>query len=140
MPLQPSGVPSRGAIQAAIDEAVDNHADLNDPDGLHYDSGWVILPLGSGYTASGETPMIRRIGKQVQIRGRISGSVTNAMGNTVVATVPAGFVPSTLTMYALATNSSSISGRLWVSSAGGVTISVASTVSNFSVAQQYWLD
>lgn len=128
MPLQPSGVPSRSAIQNAIDEAVDVHASTTDTIGLHYDSGWVLLPLRAGFQANGETPMYRRIGSIIFMRGRVSRTSGNwTTSNTAVADLPAGFRPSTSNiLYATTIGSPGVGGRMFVTSAGVVNVNALS--------------
>lgn len=139
MPLQPPDVPSRSGIQAAINEAVDDHASTTDPASLHYDSGWVAIPLRSGFSASGETPSVRRVGKMVYLRGRIGGTVT-AGGTVVVGDIPAGFRPSVLSMFAVSGSDANAAGRFWVNTAGELNFSLTITKSNgVSCASSYLL-
>lgn len=139
MPLQPTDVPSRAGIQAAIDEAVDNHASTTDALGEHYDSGWLTLTLRGGFTGSaGEIPQIRRVGKIVSIRGRLTGTMN--VGTSTVADVPGGFAPSVLNMWARAENSATNNGRMWVGGAGTVNVSPAANTTSTSVACTYMID
>lgn len=139
MPLEPTDVPSRQGINDAIDEAVFDHADPADPDGPHYDSGWITLPLAIGAPTGGETPEYRRIGKIVHLRGRMAFPSIGT-GNTVVANLPAGFRPSKLTMWARAENSATNNGRLWVATNGAVTISPQAATTSTSVACTFMVD
>lgn len=54
-----------------------------------YDTGWINLPLINGWAiASGQTPQARRVGLDVELRGRVSG------GSGSVTTLPEDFRPS----------------------------------------------
>ena len=53
------------------------------------DSGWQTLTLKSGFTA-GSTPMVRKIGKHVYMRGSCKGSFS---AGTLVTEIPEGFRP-----------------------------------------------
>lgn len=74
MPLDPSGVPSRAAIQAAIDETV-------------VDTGWVSLET----SVTGATAAYRARGDVVQIVVGGSFSLDHATNTTIVA---AGLIPA----------------------------------------------
>lgn len=122
--LQPTDVPSRTGINAAIQSTMDAHTSLTDTVGLHYDSGWITLVLRSGFQLSGETPMYRRIGSVIYMRGRVartSGTWTTT--TTAVADLPAGFRPSTSNiLYATIIGSPGVAGRMFISSAGVVNV------------------
>ena len=135
--LQPSGVPSRTAINNAITSEIANHASLTDVNGLHYDSGWIDIPLRAGFSTSGEAPRYRRIGRQVFLRGRVAG--TFAAGNTyVIGDVPAGFRPNPLILFPLAgSNAATSGGRLWVDTTGQVNVNPAAAPTNVSIAMTY---
>lgn len=113
-------------------------------DGTKNDTGWITLPLESGITDSAELPQYRRNGKAVYLRGRLvrSGGASWVVGTTAVATLPSGFRPSALTMWALSGSSATSSqGRFWVTTAGVVNVSpVASTIDALSVACQFLID
>ena len=54
-----------------------------------YDTGWVDLTLVNGWTvASGLTPRVRRIGREVHMEGRVTGGSASQ-----VATLPSGMAP-----------------------------------------------
>ena len=54
-----------------------------------YDTGWVDLTLVNGWTvASGLTPRVRRIGREVHMEGRVTGG-----SGGLVATLPPGMAP-----------------------------------------------
>lgn len=135
MPLQPSDVPSRSGIQAAIDEAVDDHASTTDAAGDHYDSGWINIPLRSGFTFSGETPAYRRIGDVIYMRGRV---VRTTAGNwttssTSIGDLPAGFRPSTsniLFAHVIGSGASASNGRMFVTSAGVINVNTVTGTSD----------
>lgn len=126
--LQPSDVPSRSGINAAITSTMDDHSSLTNPTGLHYDSGWVLLPLRTGFQSNGETPMYRRIGSIIFMRGRVARiSGTWTTGNTAVADLPAGFRPSTSNiLYATTIGSPGVPGRMFITSAGVVNVNALS--------------
>ena len=102
------------------------------------DTGWITLPLESGIIDSAELPQYRRVGNQVHVRGRLvrSGGASWVVGTTAVATLPAGFRPTALTMWALSGSSATSSqGRFWVTTTGVINVSpVASTTDAVSVA------
>lgn len=118
--LQPTDVPSRTGINAAISSTVDEHADPLDAAGEHYDSGWQTLVLRANFGISGETPMYRRIGNVIYLRGRViptSGNWTT--GNTAFADIPAGFRPGTSNvLFASTSGSPGVPARFFITSAG----------------------
>lgn len=141
--LQPTDVPSRTGINNAITTEIEDHASTTDVNGQHYDSGWISLPLGTNIVASGETPQYRRLGKIVQLRGRLDLSTGSfpSPGPTVVATLPTGFRPSSLSMWALAGTTPATSGRFWVATNGQVNVSPAAAVADaVSVACSFMID
>lgn len=124
-------VPSRSGINNAIQSTMDEHASTTTSTSLHYDSGWIALPLRAGFVVSGETPRYRRIGDIVFIMGRIapSGGGNFATGQYAVADLPAGFRPTIgLVMFPLM-GSTGGAGRLWYDTSGVVNCHVA-TASN----------
>lgn len=141
MPLQPSGVPSRAAIQAAIDEAVAAHASTIDPNSQHYDSGWADIPLRAAYVTSGETPRYRRIGRSVYLRGRLApsgGGAFAANTTVIVGDIPGGFRPNPLHVFALAGSTGTLSGgRFWVDTSGQINVQPQNATTNISVACTY---
>lgn len=141
MPLQPSGVPSRAAIQAAIDEAVAAHASTIDPNSQHYDSGWADIPLRAAYATSGETPRYRRIGRSVYLRGRLApsgGGAFAANTTVIVGDIPGGFRPNPLHVFALAGSTGTLSGgRFWVDTSGQINVQPQNATTNISVACTY---
>jgi hypothetical protein len=56
------------------------------------DSGWIALPLNSGWANGGPPPRYRKIAGIVYIEGIVSNT-TGADNSTPVATLPAGFRP-----------------------------------------------
>jgi hypothetical protein len=108
------------------------------------DTGWITLPLESGITDSGELPQYRRIGKVVYIRGRLQRSPVAAwpVATTAVATLPSGFRPSALTMWALSGSSAANSqGRFWVATSGIINVSPATSAADaLSVACTFPID
>jgi hypothetical protein len=137
--LQPTDVPSRMGINNAITSEIANHASLTDPASLHYDSGWVNIPLRAGFSASAETPQVRRVGKTVHLRGRIGGTVT-AGGTVVVGDIPVGFRPSVLSMFAVSGSDANAAGRFWVNTIGELNFSLTITKTNgVSCASAYLL-
>ncbi len=59
-----------------------------------YDTGWVDLTLNSGFTPnSNNKPMIRRIGKQVFLRGEFKWNAPSSNFG-VAFSIPSGFAPS----------------------------------------------
>jgi len=141
MPLQPSDVPSRSGIQAAINEAVDDHASTIDPLSQHYDTGWQPIPPRAGYQTSGETPQYRRIGEIVLVRGRVqpnpAGNFT-ADATVIVADLPAGARPGALTMWPVAGSTAATSGgRFWFATNGSINVNPDFAPSNVSIAASF---
>lgn len=136
--LQPSDVPSRTGINNAITSEIANHASTTDPSGLHYDSGWVDLPLRAGYVFAGEVPRYRRIGRQVFVRGRVArenGTVFAANSQQTVADLPPGFRPNPLIIFALAgSDGTNSGGRFWIQVAGDLIVQPRATPTNISLA------
>lgn len=61
------------------------------------DTGWIDLVLNSGIIArTGATPQIRRIGKQVFLRGAILAKCLSNTSNIALFAIPAGFIPNKL--------------------------------------------
>lgn len=120
--LQGTDVPSRSGINNAIQSTMDEHASTTDAASLHYDSGWILLPLRTGFAGQGETPRYRRIGDIIFVMGRIapSGGGNFATGQYAVADLPAGFRTTIgLVMFPLM-GSTGPAGRLWYDTAGVV--------------------
>lgn len=137
--LQPTDVPTRTGINNAITTEIAAHASVSNTASQHYDSGWITLPLTGAFTGvAGEVPQYRRVGKVVMLRGRLTGTLP--VGTTVVANLPAGFIPSALTMWARAENSAANNGRMWVSTAGAVNVSPAAATTSTSVACTFFID
>ena len=61
-----------------------------------YDTGWIDLTLNSGFTPnSNNEPKIRRIGKQVFLRGEFTWDAPSTSSSFAVAfSIPSGFIPS----------------------------------------------
>lgn len=98
-------------LQEQIDE---NTAQLND---YAKDSGWINLELENGVMLDTQ-PQYRKIGKMVQLRGRIKNlSIINS--NTTFATIPVGYRPSQ-GIYTKCGFSSSNSCNVGVSIDGGM--------------------
>ncbi|GGQ81362.1 hypothetical protein [Streptomyces flaveolus] len=60
---------------------------------------WRNLPLVAGYTGGEESPKIRRVGKQVWIRGRVErtdGGLITSSGDIKIAQVPDDCIPKAL--------------------------------------------
>lgn len=141
--LQTTDVPSMDGINNAITSTVEDHASTTDEASQHYDSGWIDVPLAANMVGSGETPRYRRLGKIVQMRGRVdwTGNSFPTPGPTIVATLPAGFRPSQLTLWALAGTSPSTDGRFWINTSGQINISPAAAVSDaVSIAGSFMID
>lgn len=126
--LQPTDVPSRMGINNAITSEIADHTDTADTVGEHYDSGWILLPLRSGFTFSGENPMYRRIGSVIYMRGRVARTSGNwTTGNTPIGDLPADCRPSTSNiLYATTIGSPGVGGRMFVTSAGVVNVNALS--------------
>lgn len=133
--LQPTDVPSRSGINNAITGVMDDHIDPADPVGLHYDSGWINIPLRSGYTFSGETPAYRRIGSVIYMRGRVirttAGNWTTS--SQAIGDLPAGFRPSTTNILfaeVIGTAAAASMGRMFVTSAGVINVNTVTGTSD----------
>ena len=61
-----------------------------------YDTGWVGITLASGFSpGAGAPPQVRRVGKEVHVRGQVQRTTGSfPVGELVAGTVPAGFLPS----------------------------------------------
>lgn len=85
------------------------------------DSGWQPLTLENGWTG---TPVYRRVGKVVEIRGSVSGGTLNSN----IATLPVGFRPSQQVnsmVPQLSTNGSDPNNsRILAQSSGAVNVSL----------------
>jgi len=112
-------VPSRAGINNAITTEIAAHASTSNPASLHYDSRWILLPLRAGFGVSGETPMYRRIGSVIYLRGRVVPPVNWTTGNQAFGDLPAGFVPSTSNvLFASTAGSPGVAARFFITSAG----------------------
>ena len=69
-----------------------------------YDTGWVTLTLESGWTAGGQTPQVRRVGKLIIFRGHIVNS-TATTTLTRAFVIPQGFRPPASLNFPQSTNS-----------------------------------
>lgn len=138
--LQPSDVPSRTGINAAITSTVDAHASTTDVNGLHYDSGWIDVTFRTGFTWSGEAVRYRRIGRMIYIRGRVAPTAGSfaAGSSQIVADIPAGFRPNPLVMFAAAGSTAATSGgRFWISALGEINVNPSGAPSSIPVACSY---
>lgn len=128
--LQPTDVPSRSGINNAITSTMDEHTDPTDPTGLHYDSGWILIPLRAGFTFSGENPMYRRLGNVIYLRGRVATTASTFTTATVaVGDLPAGFRPSTSNVvFATTSGSPGVGARFFVTSAGVINVNLLAGV------------
>lgn len=85
-----------------------------------YDTGWVDLTLVNGWTVdSGLTPQVRRVGRQVRIRGRVTG------GSGAIATLDPQFRPDAQHQSAIRDGSGNNLGVIIVSTAGAITAGTA---------------
>ena len=85
-----------------------------------YDTGWVNLALINGWSvASGLTPQVRRVGRQVRIRGRVSG------GSGAIATLDSQFRPDAQHQSAIRDGSANNVSIIIVSTAGAITVGTA---------------
>jgi hypothetical protein len=140
--LQPSGVPSRTAINNAITSEIANHASTTDTNSQHYDSGWVELAPAAGFTAT--FMQLRRIGKEVRIRGEIKGpSLGNipAGTNAIIANMPGGFTPSSRSHVWMAApqNPASAQVRMFANPGGGLQLIHNGTASPYVSLMTTWL-
>lgn len=61
------------------------------------DTGWINLALNDGIIArSGATPQIRKIGKEVFLRGAILAKCLSSTSNVALFSIPSGFISSKL--------------------------------------------
>lgn len=105
------------------------------------DSGWIAIPLVSGYTAysSSETPSYRKIGNLVYLRGRVQGSYTTA--NTVVGNLPDGYRPAIANEVRATTVGSTVGARFFVTAAGALNINSHADASGpVSIGGSYLID
>lgn len=87
------------------------------------DTGWLNLPLGTGWSAGPHQPSYRRVGSRVYLRGNV---VRPAGSNTTVASLPAGFTPAIDMGLTVRTDSAPIA--LAITAAG--TIGIGTTYTN----------
>ena len=90
-PTTPSFVGTATTVVRFLKDFRDWIAALSPSGASVYDTGWVNVPLRSGFTNT-VTLQVRRIGVTASLRGRVTGAYTT--GNVIVADVPAGFRPS----------------------------------------------
>lgn len=94
------------------------------------DTGWIDLTLLNGATVqNGFTPRYRRIGKIVIIKGIVT---TVSSADTVVATLPTGFRPSTTHYFVNTKNVNNTVVTMIGYSSGNITITGASNGSYLS--------
>lgn len=92
------------------------------------DTGWVNLPLASGIVsyATTQVPQYRKIGKTVFVRG----AVKNVLSSGVIATLPAGYRPSSTISFvqntSVRTGNFAMFARFTVNSAGEIKIEAIS--------------
>lgn len=126
--LQPTDTPSRTGINNAITSEIADHASLTDPLSLHYDTGWVLVPVADPLLVAypGRAPAVRRVGKIVQFTGSYNpaapgtipaGATTYAFGN-----LPAGFRPGNFTVVTImgGQDTTTDSKRAWIDTGGGI--------------------
>lgn len=130
--LQPGDVPSRTGINNAITSEIANHASVANPASLHYDSGWIAIPLRLGFQTSGETPSYRKIGSIVYLRGRlIPNSGTFSTGGNAIGDLPAGFRPAVANeVFATTWGTTPVMGRFFIGSGGAITVDPVSATAD----------
>lgn len=80
-----------GEVNSQLNDFANNKQDKIE------DTGWIDLTLNEGIIArSGLNPQIRRIGKQVFLRGAILAKCLSTTNNLAMFTIPSGFLPSKL--------------------------------------------
>lgn len=107
------------------------------------DSGWVaITDFEPGFAPMGgdNTPMVRRYGPVVAVRGRAdyTGGVPTD-GTFAVCTVPSGFAPPAIWDQARARNMAAPPSRMWVNTAGVMTIGTAQGATTIILSAMWML-
>lgn len=104
------------------------------------DTGWVAVPVGSGYSAyTGYEPQVRRIGSVVHWRGGWDDTGLSASANhNDIGTVPGGFRPVGNTFHTAVTNSADNSGKIVFFADGGVRLDTGSSLGSYYVAFLTW--
>lgn len=99
-----------------------------------YDSGWVDVTVNSPWVAlnSSEKPQVRRMGKQVIMRGSIgnAGVATNASYDGVL-TIPTGFRPAANVVIRLGTSAGPQSATSNVQITGSCTLRTNAVLSGY---------
>lgn len=102
-----------------------------------YDTGWVVVPLNTGFQSFGTAPSVRRIGKEVLWRGAVqpnpAGNFTASTVHTVIASgsVPADFRPVDIVNRMASAGQAAAAARANIVSAGKVDIVTGPNVSNY---------
>lgn len=98
--LQPLDVPSRTGINNAITSEIEDHADVADTTGDHYDSGWLTLPgaPGAGVTITTKEYRIKSGMVQIRFAGTLAGGglsvpISGNMTDIHIGDLPAGARP-----------------------------------------------
>lgn len=112
---------------------------------LDDDTGWQTVPVNSPFTPwAGEEPQVRRINKQVRMRGMIGNTGVAANSNyTGVMTIPAGFRPPTgrPVVIALGTATGTPTAAGHIRDTGDVYLRTSATVSGYyAYDTSWWLD
>lgn len=122
-------------IGADLDDAL-TRSSLPNP----IDSGWVGVPLRSGFAPQGANgPMVRKIGKVVYLRwGIASTGIATASTAYTVADVPAGYRPVAGSEYFMcvggSVGSTAGGGRWEVATDGTMKLTSPSTLGNYYLA------
>lgn len=146
--LQPNEVPSRAGINNVVTSEIAAHASTSNPASQHYDSGWVNVPIATGFQAyPGRTPKVRRIGKQVEFRGSYQatggGAITGGSGTTHnLGNMPAGFGPADFLGFTVMAGSNATSGstRGWIDAGGGIRVGPNVATPYVSFAITYFIE
>ena len=94
-PTKSSGITGLKALFTWFTEIATWIKSLSPLGAAAYDTGWVDITLASGFSpAAGASPQVRRVGKEVHVRGQVQRTTGSfPVGELVAGTVPAGFLP-----------------------------------------------
>lgn len=106
------------------------------------DTEWAELAIsGTGFTAGTPTPMYKKYGEKIYIKGHVSVDTTTASPiTTIFATLPTGCRPSN-PVYALIPGQGDRQARLYINTNGNININYFKTYAGEAVTDgTYWID
>lgn len=91
---------------------------------LPADTGWVAISIVAGFAAHTDPPVVRRIGKIVQVKGAFTTTGMGVNGSYSAGIIPAGFEPPLAFYQAAGCSSGSITAQFVIGASAGNTIQV----------------